>query len=416
MTATATVIVPAALSAADTLAGSLVDPASIWPDGRPEGWQAWPQSLAGGASGIALLHVERARTGYGDWDTAHNWLAEAVRGEISAASNANLYFGVPALAFVTHRAASATGRYGRVLRRLDEATAGVTRTRLAEAHQRLDREERPPMEEFDLIRGLSGLGAYHLSRYGDAEITHAVLAYLVRLTEPLPDPAGLPPWWMNVGTTGALDADYPGGHGNFGLAHGIGAALAVMSQALLHGLDVPGLAGAVERVCEWTDQWRQGEDSYPWWPGLIDPEQAASGHVAPELRPRPSWCYGVSGTARAQQLAGLALGDPVRVRAAENAILATLRDPAQLDRLPEIGLCHGMAGLLHASWRMAAETGNAQIAAELPRLADRLITALDQPGRDPELLDGSAGAALALHTLGMNHAPAPHWDTFLALA
>lgn len=145
-------------------------------------------------------------------------------------------------------------------------------------------------------------------------------------------------------------------------------------------------------------------------------QQTTDNHVHGSLRPRPSWCYGVSGTARAQQLAGLALHEPVRVRAAENAILAALRDPLLRDRLPETGLCHGMAGLLHATWRMAAETGNPEITAELPPLADRLIAGLDQDAPDPELLDGAAGAALALHTFGTGGAPAPHWDTFLALA
>ncbi|MFF7838793.1 lanthionine synthetase C family protein [Streptomyces ossamyceticus] len=406
----------AALLAADQLARALADPSTVWPGGRPDGPRAWPQSLAGGASGIALLHIERARTGHGDWDTAHTWLATAVHGEVSAAANANLYFGAPALAFITHRAANASNRYLRVLERLDTATFSVTRNRLAEAHQRIERAERPPMEEFDLIQGLSGLGAYHLSRHPHHEVTRDVLSYLVHLTEPMPDPSGLPPWWMNVAPTGSPHADYPGGHGNFGLAHGIGSALSVLSLSLLRDVAVPGTGEAIERICAWTDQWRQGEETAPWWPGYVSMRQASDNHVQSALRPRPSWCYGVSGTARAQQLAGLALREPARVQAAENSILATLRDPLQLDKLPEIGLCHGMAGLLHAAWRMAAETRNTEIAAELPRLANRLITALDQDDHDPELLDGAAGAALALHTFGTDSAPAPHWDTFLALA
>ncbi|MET9812329.1 lanthionine synthetase C family protein [Streptomyces sp. NPDC006355] len=406
----------AALSVADQLACALADPGAVWPSGRPDGGRAWPQSLAGGASGIALLHIERARTGRGDWNTAHMWLAAAVHGEVSAAANANLYFGAPALAFIAHRAASASSRYLHVLERLDTATLTLTRNRLAEAHQRIDRAERPPMEEFDLIQGLSGLAAYHLSRRPHHEITRDVLSYLVHLTEPMPESAGLPPWWMNVAPTGSPDTDYPGGHGNFGLAHGIGSALSVLSMALLRDLAVPGTVDAVERICAWTDQWRQGDETGPWWPGHISMQQATDYHVHSALRPRPSWCYGVSGSARAQQLAGLALRDPARVQAAESAILSTLRDPLQLDKLPEIGLCHGMAGLLHAAWRMATETRNTEIAAELPHLADRLITALDQDHHDPELLDGAAGAALALHTFGMDSAPAPHWDTFLALA
>ncbi|WP_181801458.1 lanthionine synthetase C family protein [Streptomyces shenzhenensis] len=413
---TTTAAAPGALATSDRLARALADPSTVWPDGRPDGVRAWPQSLGGGAAGLALLHIERARTGHGDWDTVHTWLATAAAGEVSAASNANLFLGAPALAFVTHRAASASNRYQRALERLDAATLAVTLNRLAEAHQRIDRAERPPMNEFDLIQGLTGLGAYHLSRHPHHEITRDVLTYLARLTDPLPDPAGLPPWWMNVSPSGRPHADYPGGHGNFGLAHGIGSTLSVLSLGLLRGLTVPRVVDAIERICTWTDQWRQGDQTAPWWPGYISAQQATAYHVHPSLRPRPSWCYGVSGSARAQQLAGLALRNTARVQAAENAILAALRDPLLQDKLPEIGLCHGMAGLLQAGWRMATETGSTAIATELHRLADRLITALDQNDRDPELLDGVAGAALALHTFGTGRAPAPHWDTFLALA
>ncbi|MGW1729179.1 lanthionine synthetase C family protein [Streptomyces sp. NPDC002306] len=407
----------AALSTADRLARALADPNTGWPRGRPDGIRAWPQSLAGGASGIALLHIERARTGHGDWDTAHTWLTKAVHGEVSAAANANLYFGAPALAFIMDRAASGSSRYLHGLQRLDAATLTLTRNRLATAHQRINRAERPPMEEFDLIQGLTGLGAYHLSRHPHHEITQDVLAYLVRLTGPLPDPSQLPPWWTNDAPTGAPHADHPGGHGNFGLAHGIGSVMSVLSMALLRDVDVPGAADAVERICVWSDQWRQGDQTAPWWPGYISMRQATDHHVHSDLRPRPSWCYGVSGTARAQQLAGLALRDPARIQAAENAILAALRDPLQLDQLAGTGLCHGTAGLLQAAWRMATETDNAEIAAAMASLTDRLITALDQDGHEnPELLDGTAGAALVLHTLGTSHTPAPHWDAFLALA
>ncbi|MEU9737195.1 lanthionine synthetase C family protein [Streptomyces sp. NPDC048002] len=407
---------PAALETADRLAAAITDPSTAWPGGRPQGGRSWPQSLAGGAAGIALLHIERARTGHGAWSTAHAWLKAAVHDDVSAASNANLYFGAPALAYVMHRAASTSSRYLPALARLDTATVTLTRNRLAAAHQRITRAERPLMEEFDQIRGLSGLAAYHLSRHPHHDITSDVIAYLVRLTEPVPGPAGLPPWWTDVGPSGILHPDYPGGHGNFGLAHGIGSTLAVLSQALLGGLTVPGTAEAIARICSWTDQWRQGEPTTPWWPGHLSIQQVTDDQVHPSLRPRPSWCYGVSGTARAQQLAGLALKDPARVLTAENAILAALQDPLQRGTLPETGLCHGMAGLLHASWRMATKTDNPEISAELPQLTDRLITALSQSDPNPELLDGRAGAALALHTVGTGRAAAPHWDTFLALA
>ncbi|MEY9875737.1 hypothetical protein ABH931_005241 [Streptacidiphilus sp. MAP12-33] len=409
-----------ALDAADRLAAALADPAAVWPDGPPPGGRAWPQSLAGGASGIALLHLVRARTGHGDWATARTWISAAVNGQVSAAANANLYFGAPTLAYLLHHAVDAEPRYAPLLRKLDTATVTVTRRRLAAAHHRIDRQQRPPMEEFDLIQGLTGLAAYHLARHPDHDITHDTLAYLVRLTQPVAraERDELPPWWMDVAPSGAIDhPNYPDGHGNFGMSHGISSTLAVLAQALLADRRVPGHTEALVRICAWTDAWRQGTDTVPWWPGQITAEQAHEGTVHPDLNPRPSWCYGVAGTARAQQLAALALQEPERARIAEAAVLAALTNPVQLDQLSEPGLCHGVAGLLHCAGRIAATSGNTRIAARLPVLALRLNRTLQPAGSNPELLDGTAGAALALHTLGTGYStPAPHWDTFLALA
>ncbi|GAA3821368.1 hypothetical protein ACFQ0G_14160 [Streptomyces chiangmaiensis] len=68
--------------------------------------------------------------------------------------------------------------------RLGAATLTITRNRPAEAHQRVDRAKRPPVEGFDLVQGLSGLGAYHLSRQPEHEVTRVVLACVVHLTGP----------------------------------------------------------------------------------------------------------------------------------------------------------------------------------------------------------------------------------------
>ena len=413
-----TLTIPAATATAGEIAATLASPGTVLPDSYQGDGRRWPQSLAGGAAGIALLHVERARTGHGDWATAHVWLAEAASGNVSAASNALLFFGAPALAFVFHLAAASTRRYHRTLAALDDATLGITRAALASARARMDRAERPGLREFDLIRGLAGLGAYHLAAHPGHEVTRDVLACLARLTEPLPGaPDTLPPWWTEASPSGEPSPDFPGGHGNFGMSHGISAVLAVLSLAILRGVTVPGTQDAAHRICAWTDQWRHGDAEGPWWPGVISVTQAEAGRVDPALRPRPSWCYGVAGTARAQQLAGLALHDPARRQAAEAALLIVLRDPAELGRLTEAGLCHGTAGLLQAAWRMTADATTSDISNEIPGLAARL--AAQVTGREddnPELLDGAAGAALALHTAGTGTAQEPCWDAFLALA
>ena len=394
-------------------------PGTVLPDGYRADGRRWPQSLAGGAAGIALLHVERARTGHGDWATARTWLAEAASGNVTAASNARLFFGAPALAFVFHIAASVHRPLPQCAGRAGRRHRHVTRTALAAAHARIDRGERPELREFDLIRGLAGLGAYHLAAHPGHEITRDVLTCLVRLTEPLPGTGdGLPPWWTDASPSGEPSPDFPGGHGNFGMSHGISAVLAVLSLAILRGVTVPGAHDAAHRICAWTDQWRHGDQAGPWWPGVITATQAEAGSVDPALRPRPSWCYGVAGTARAQQLAGLALRDPAR-RARRRG-----RDPRRPPRpcgarparpspacaTAPPGSCKPPGGWPPTPPPARSSTSSPVSPPAWPP---------SSPSREddnPELLDGTAGAALALHTVGTGNAPEPCWDAFLALA
>ncbi|MEV6987533.1 lanthionine synthetase C family protein [Sphaerisporangium sp. NPDC051017] len=402
---------PDVLEVVATTAGMIRDPAVIGPsaDGRTR-----PQSLAGGAVGIALLHIERALAGHGDEATAHVWLRATASEPVSAGSNANLFHGAPSLAFVLHTA-QPLGGYRRAFTNLNDAAITITQSRLAAAHARIDRGDPLTMREFDLVHGLTGLGVYHLRAHPNHPITRDVMAYLARITEPLGAHTVQPPWWLPSGLGGSLDPDFPYGHGNLGVAHGISAVIALLSLAVLHLHAPPAAQEALAALCDWIDQHRQHDDpAGPWWPGYVTTDPIH------RWRHRPSWCYGTAGTARAQQLAGLALHDVTRQQHAENAMLAVLRDPAQLAALPEIGLCHGKAGLLQAASRMAAASTDpyraAQLAAELPRLAADLATRLAaRPVADPELMNGTAGAALALHTAGTG-TPATCWDAFLSLA
>ena len=401
---------PEALAVVDELADRLADPNRLYPHGGVG--RTRPQSLLGGAAGIALLHLERARCGHGDWDTAREWLSAASRDELSTGRNATLFYGAAALGFLTRSIADDLRRCPPVLVVLDDKTIELTEARLALAHARLGRGERPVLAEFDLFRGLSGFGVYHLRHHPDHDITRAVLRYLVRLTEPLHGD-DLPGWWTEVSPNGEVTAEFPGGHGNIGLSHGVAGPLALLSLALRQGVVVDGHTEAIARITSWLDRWQQPG---PWWPGVISLANVATGRIEQSQRQAPRWCYGTVGLARAQQLAGLATGDSGRARLAEAAMLGLLRDPVQLDRITGTGLCHGLAGILQTAWRMAADASTGDITAELSQLCDRLLERLTPPPQDPEFLDGATGVALALHTLGTGAAPRTGWDSCLLLA
>jgi hypothetical protein len=338
------------------------------------------QSLAEGAAGIALLHQET-----GNWPAMYRALEAAVADGVSVAESASLYYGAPALTFVLAGAdrpglarATATAATG---------TAALTQRRLQAAHRRIDRHERPRYAEYDLIRGLTGLGV-SLRRVGDLEMLRNVLIYLVRLTDPI---NGLPGWWCQHGPTRDRTAA-AGGHGNHGIAHGITGPLALLALTLIDGTLVDGHAEAIRRICRWLDTWERRASGGPWWPEFVTLDDLDRGEARQPGPGRPSWCYSTPGIARAQQLAGRALGDPSRRRKAETAFTVCITDPAQLGRLVDRSLCHGTAGLLTTARRIAADALGPTPVGLLTDLHLHAPAAAEPPG----LLDGTAGADLAV--------------------
>jgi len=352
------------------------------------------QSLADGAAGTALLHLET-----GERAAAFTALQEAVAEGATVADNASLYYGAPAIAFVL--AASSWPELAGAAGVAADGTAIVTRRKLGAAHRRIDERRRPDYSEYDLIRGLTGLGVV-LRRIGNHDLLHDVLTYLVRLTETL---RSLPGWWCSNGPS-RDQPDPAGGHGNHGLAHGITGPLALLALTYLDGVHVEGQVAAMNRILSWLDVWEQRSiDGAAWWPQTLT--RAELEHRTPK-QPGPgraSWCYGTPGVARAVQLAARAVDDALRQRHAEVAFAACIADPAQTGLLTDRGLCHGTAGLLSTGRHIAADALTPIPLAHLRALHD--ATAAGDEGAG--FLDGRTGADLV--TAGR----ATAWDECLLL-
>jgi lantibiotic biosynthesis protein len=388
----------------------------------------WNQNLYAGAPGIALAHIEYAHAGLGSQHTAHRWTAITVRAPVTADPRCGLHWGAPAVAFALH--ASGQPGCGHALAVLDEHIAAATRRRLRRARERIDAGMLPALREYDLIRGLTGIGAYLLHRQypplgtssglasTGSGLLGEVLAYLIRLTQPVTvnDGAVLPGWWTGNAPNDEPSPNWPGGHGNLGLAHGIAGPLALLALTARCGIEVSGHADAIGRICAWLDQWRIGTGTQAWWPELISRREHTAGTTTQAGPGRPSWCYGTPGLARAQQLAGHALGDPQRQRDAELALAGCLADQRQLNQLTDTSLCHGWAGLLHTTWRVATDATYPD-RFHLPQLLARTQQYLHHQARPTEqgLLTGAAGTTLALHTATLGTPPLSGWDACLLL-
>jgi hypothetical protein len=321
------------------------------------------QHLAYGPLGIALLHIERAASGLGPWQRAHDWLAAATAQPFTAGPHSHPFYGAPALAHVLACAADhQPGGYQRTLTALDAQITKDARRRLDTAHRRIDAGELPHLSEFDAIRGLTGYGAYLLRRDPTAPTVRAVLDYL---------------------------------------------ALTARSGIVVHGqLD------AMRSILTWLDRWRESGGPGITWPYWVTRAELRAGRLAATAPRRPSWCYGTAGLARARQLAAIALGDQVLQVEAEITLLAAFTDLPQLQATTDDGLCHGFAGLAHIAARVT-EDADPATASHLRAAIPALLNQIGPPDlASPGFLDGAAGIALAQS----DSPPISRWDACLLIA
>ncbi|MFE6894815.1 lanthionine synthetase C family protein [Streptomyces sp. NPDC057694] len=372
--------------------------------------------LGGGFAGTALYEMVYARAG-GNWKAAHV-AAKALNAQPVTAhpQHANLYRGAPAVAYVLHTAGHRA--YARALAELDAEVVAIAADRLQAAEHRMYSRVPPSMLEYDLISGLTGLGAYLLHR-GRDNVLEQVLRYLVRLiTEPLTvDGQQVPGWWASTDPRGAPGTEqFLRGHANFGVAHGFTGPLALLALARRTGYTVAGhdqaLAEGIAHLTRWAQPLNGGGTG---WPECLPLDTFLKGPTSGADPGRPSWCYGTPGIGRALQLAALAVHDDPARRLAEGAVFEAVTDPRQLAQLDDIALCHGWAGLLLAADRIGSDAVAPDITAQLPVLRARfgdLLVRHEIP-ENGGLLSGNAGVLLTLHSLDAAHPIG--WETCLLL-
>ena len=385
-----------------------------------------PGSVAQGDAGLALMcaYADRCFPGEG-WDiTGHRLLASAATHAERSALGPSLYGGLAGLGFVAAQLGRGGARYTRLSDTVDGALAPQAR---ALASTLDGHRHGVGVGLFDAISGLSGIGAYLLTRRGrpnvDAALT-SLLEALVNLTRP----SGQQPlrWFTPVELmfdemTAAM---YPDGHLNCGLAHGIPGPLALMALAHAEGIDVPGLRDAIVAVATWLRDNRADDAWGINWPTMV----ALPGAETPPPEPsRAAWCYGSPGVARSLWLAGTALEDDQLRSLATDAMLAVYRRPLHERQIDSPTFCHGVAGLLQISLRFAQDTGEAPFTEAVEDLTDQLLGAYDpdsllgfcsiEPGGNAVdqagLLDGAPGVALVLLAAATDAEPT--WDRLFLL-
>ncbi|MGC0416254.1 lanthionine synthetase C family protein [Embleya sp. AB8] len=389
-------------------------------------------SLSSGFPGVSLAFSgSTPHTGAEHVSRAHAHLVRAMAALAGEPLETNgMFFGPGSVAFATLVAHNATGGYGSALARMDEHQRRVVRAALP----RPDRDG--PLTtngEFEVVRGLSGIGRYLLARHtagaaGLAE-TEMVLSYLVGLADGEITHRGhkVPRWWTLAAPQLGLEAEMPDGHLNLGLSHGVAGPLALLSLAWRAGVRVPGQQAAIEQLVALLTECAVTDGDALWWPGFRTLDQWAAGPDPTIKSPRPSWCYGAPGVSRAIQLAALALDRPDWHELTRRSLTDLLGTPIARWGIDNPALCHGSGGLLHLLGLLGEHVADPR----LPALRDELAALVLDQYRDeyrfgfratmtdvpqdtdvPAFLEGAAGVALALDAYAEGGARAG-WDQVL---
>lgn len=391
-----------------------------------------PGTVGSGATGLAVMCASLdACFPDGGWDsTAHEFLLTGARDIERRNSPApGLFEGVAGLAFTASLLGRGGTRYQRLHRSLDSYLLRAAR-QLAE--QVRSAGDGLPTGSFDVISGLTGLGAYLLRRSEQSDDLRSVLFEVIgALVTLAPDRSGVPRWWTPPALlpTRAMRRQWPAGNVNCGLAHGIPGPLSLLALGLRQGIELPGQERAVRSIAEWLVDHRVDDEWGINWPGFV-PVNSPSPDGSRQPRPpaQSAWCYGSPGVARSLWLAGEALEDPDLREAALKAMAAVYDRPTTARRIRSPTFCHGVAGLLQITLRFAHDTGQAVFTEAAASLTDQLLglreadsvlgfrsfehdgTRVDRPG----LLDGAAGIAMVLLAAATDVEPT--WDRLFLLA
>lgn len=340
-----------------------------------------------------------------------------------------IYTGPGAVAFAVLVAHRATGGYRSALGRLDEHQRRLVHRALPEVRD----TPATTNGEFEVVRGMSGIGRYLLARREQCEEElRLVLTYLTHMAHGEITHRGhqVPRWWTWAAPKLGQEVEMPDGHLNLGLSHGVAGPLALLSLAWQQGAVVDGQREAVERLVGLLQQWTYEGESGPYWPPHLTIEGWAAGPGVAPPRQRPSWCYGAPGVSRAVQLVGLALGRAEWLGLAHRSLLPFLTTDPESWCVDDPNVCHGWGGLMHLFAVLNAPIGDKRLTDLVDDMAARALaqfrpgyrfgfraslTSAPQGTDVPAFLEGAAGTALALDAYA-NGRTTTDWDMALLVA
>jgi hypothetical protein len=378
-----------------------------------QGWEG--PTLSGGLAGRAFLFAElqRGRPQLGHGGHAERLIHQAALAIEEQPLMPWLHGGFAGIAWSIERLGS-LGLHG--LDDMDEIDEVL-----------LDLTSRQPWGgEYDLIRGLVGLGVYALERLPRPLAVQCLEAIVDRLEERSTRAGAGLSWWTPPHHLPAHQrAVYSEGYFNLGAAHGVPAVVALLALIARAGV----ARKKARELATGGARWLLA-NVLPDSPGARFPSAVAPGVDSKPCR--SAWCYGDPGVVLCLTVTAQALGDLELEREALAIARESAQRPVEQAGVRDAGICHGSAGLGHIYNRLYQVSGEATFKEAATSWFAHTLR-MRRPGEgvagflfwstptgqeqdltwiaDKSLLNGVTGTALALLAAAQPHSPM--WDGLL---
>jgi lantibiotic biosynthesis protein len=331
-----------------------------------------------------------------------------------------MFSGLSGVLFSTYSLSDDMHRYKDLIQKLDLTLFDWTRSSVAEILENEEGGVKP--HNFDLINGISGVGAYLLYRKETAEtgkMLNSVLECIIRLTG---DTDSEFKFYDYKKSAGVKRKEI-----NLGLSHGIAGPLALLSSARMKRIKAKNIGSAITHLGEILQNTIIKDHGWNGWPSEANFDTSTMRYSGSKPLTRMAWCYGNPGISRALWLAGLAVKD----QGLQELSIMTLKDvykmPNKITMVDSSTFCHGSAGLAEITMRFFNDTKDEYYNRQAGMLIRNILSDYSKSsvyrfrnvstdGRMEDrvgILEGMAGVLLVL--LAARTAKEPSWDSMFLL-